>query len=322
MERLFDMLSLDIEQARSVISSTPDAFGLTDLRPFVERPLLKLGSTSFACPYQGFLRNQLGLGLFYVIFDKYRTRGDDSNLRLSQFFGRFLETYLFGVVSDATRRRKDAHVFPEKKYLVKGGESKSSDVILVAGSNAVFIEITRSRLRLDETICRRDRKSLDEDIERIFVRKARELDRSIKDFKSGAFQLNGVNPATIKNFFPVITTEQDFPQLIALPQLIRSAIAGAGYLGQWKDVQVFAAEDIEALYVSSDGNLELERMLDKKITDPKYRYRDLPTYLYDLEPDKLAPRGDKSLPGYRELFDNIVIPTLRRWGLPTTEVGR
>lgn len=315
IDQFVETLSVDIAEAKQRLAERVDAYGLVDLRPFMDRPLLRIQAVRFVAPYQGFLRNRLGTGLFFAIFDKYRSRGDDSHFRFSEIFGHFLEEYLLELISTAAKDRSDARVFGEVRYKTSAGESKSSDIVFVAGHTAVFMDVTRSRLRLDQTICDSDPQSLADDIKKIFVDKAHEIDRSIADFRRGAFRLGDIDPSTIQKFIPVIITEQDFPQLIALPAKIRSAIQSAGHLAQWEDVQILAAEDVELLYLSGDGQLQLEGILARKAAIPEYSQRDLASYLYDNEPEMLRPTDDRSLPGYREFFE-VATRTLRDWGLP------
>jgi hypothetical protein len=68
---LFRMLSLNMTEASEELAKRPNSYGLADLRPFVDRPLLELGESLFACPYQGFLRTKLGEGLYWTIHGAY-----------------------------------------------------------------------------------------------------------------------------------------------------------------------------------------------------------------------------------------------------------
>ena len=306
-------LSLSAGEAAQNLSERAPSYGLSDLRPFIDKPLLQIDHGRFACPYQGFLRNRLGVGLYFAIWDYYNSRSESDARRFSQFFGRFLEEYVHGVITEGSKSRSDVSIFPEIRYKTSLGESKSSDVILVAGENAIFMDVTRSRFRLDETNCDEDPAWLAKDIEKIFVQKSKQLDRSIRDFQAGAYELGGINPSSIKRFFPVIVTEQDFPQVIALPVLIRTAIQSAGFLSQWEDVQL-----LETLYLSAEARMDLEGVIARKVDSPQYRHRDLPSYLYDCEHEKIAGNG-ATLPGYREFFEVIVYPKLREWGLQMPE---
>jgi hypothetical protein len=314
IDQFVESLSVDIAEVKSRLAERTDAYGLADLRPFIDRPLLRVRAMRFVAPYQGFLRNRLGTGLYFAIFDKYRSRCDDSHLRFSEFFGHFLEEYLLGLVSTAAKNRPDTRTFGEVRYRTSAGELKSSDIVFIAGGTAVFMDVTRSRLKLDQTVCELDPQSLVDDIKKIFVKKAHEIDRSIADFRRRAFRLGDVDPSTITKFIPVIITEQDLPQLIALPVKIRSAIQAAGHLTHWEDVQILSAEDVELLHLSGDGNLQLEGILARKAAMPNYTQRDLASYLYDNEPEMLRPTDDRSLPGYREFFE-VATQTLRGWGL-------
>lgn len=196
-------------------------------------------------PASGFLRNKLGEGIYWGLFNGYKqSDGDRVALRSSQFFGRFLEEYVFGLICDASRDRADVLVFPEHRYLTNSGGVDSSDVAFFAGETAVFFEVTRKRLPLDEGICDQEPETIAETVEELFVRKARQLGKRITDFRRGTLLYDGVDTRSINRIFPVIVTEQDFPQLIALPKMIRDAIGNAGLLRDCEVLQVMSAEDV------------------------------------------------------------------------------
>jgi hypothetical protein len=314
-----DSLAIDPAVATAALLTRPMSYGLADLRPFVDKPLLQIGDMRYACPYQGFLRNRLGEGLYWAIFDGYKRRGQEAVAkRFTRFFGHFFEQYIFGLIQAAMAERSGIRLFPEQPYRVPQGQRKSSDVTLISGETAVFIEVTHTRFPLDEALCDRAPDAIDRSIQAIFVRKARQLNDRINDYLRGSYNLDGVDPTSIKRIFPVIVTEQHIPQLIALPRRIRSAIRQHGFLTAWEDVQFACAEDAEALYVSSDGKMDLDGILVRKAAMPQYVHRDLATYLYDNENEKIAYRAGASVPGYRELTQQIVLPTLRRLGLPSS----
>lgn len=315
-EELLTTLSIDLKSAIEQLKREDNAFGLSDLRLFIEHPLLRLNDFVFACPYQGFLRNRLGTGLYFALFDKYRAEGRKQHLRFASFFGHFLEQYLFGLVEGGSRSQPDVRVFPEQRYRTARGESRSSDIIVVQGDTALFLEVTRSRFKLDKTLCDRDEESLKEDIDQGFVTKARQIDESIKEFRRGAYRLGAVDPGEISKFIPVIVTEQDLPQLISLPELIHTSIREAKLLQGVGTLQILAADDIEALYRSAEGTGCLVRILSGKASTESHRYRDLASYLYDFDQSLIRPSHDsRELPGYREFFDAVVMPKMREWGM-------
>lgn len=313
---LLNRLSMSIEQASTRLSNVPQRFGLCDLRPFIEQPLLQIDESVVVCPYQGFLRNALGQGLYFALFDKYREQGQQKHLKLARLFGRFLEQYLFRLVEAGAIERNDVLVFPEQFYQTSKGQCRSSDIVVIQGNTAVFMDVTRKRFKLDKTLCERDVTSLDEDINQTFVQKAKQITESIAAFRSSAYSLGGVEPSSIASFIPVIVTEQDLPQLISLPHLIHSAIDKEHLLRGCESLQILAADDVEALYRSTEGTACLVRILSGKCANEAYRHRDLATYLYDNEQALLRPSdGGHDLPGYREFFDTIVMPKMREWGL-------
>lgn len=281
----------------------------------MDRPLLRLDDNVYACPHQGFLRNKLGEGIYWGFHNGYKARdGERAAATFRQFFGRFLEEYTFGLIRDASQLRADVHVFPEHRYATRDGGVDSPDVAFFAGESAVFFEVTRKRLPLDEGICDQRPETIAVTIEELFVRKARQLQKRIADFRAGTLQYQGIDQRTIARIFPVIVTEQDFPQLIALPKMIRDAIANAGLLLDDESLQIMSAEDVELLYLDARGALDLEGILSRKAAMPLYVNRDLVAYLYDHERGRLSHTPNASLPGYRD-FSERTREVIRSWGL-------
>jgi hypothetical protein len=309
-----ERLSIGIHEAMFRMSERADAYGLADIRPFIDRPLLDMGDGSYACAHMGFLTNEFGEGLYHRFFDGYKKNdGTGAALRFAQFFGRFLEEDTYALVREASERRTDVSVFPERKYMTKQGERKSPDVALFVGPVAVFIEVTRHRLPLDGGICDQQPHVIERTVRDVFVRKAGQLHRCIAEFKKGTLHYDGVESENVRRIFPVILTEQDFPQFIAWPALIRAAILAAGFLVGYEDVQFLSSEDIEVLRLTANGSMDLDGVLARKAALPQYVHRDMVTYLYDRENEKV--RGsDEKMPGYPELWLRIKA-RLRDWGM-------
>jgi hypothetical protein len=311
-----DELSIDVPTAVSCLSKRPDRYGLADLRPFVDHPLLRVGAQTYACPHQGFLRNKLGEGIYWGLFNGYKNRdGDRVALRFSQFFGRFLEDYVFGLLRESARLRAGAKVFPEHRYQTGNGGVDSPDAAFFAGDVAVFFEVTRKRLPLDEGIIDQQPQAIANTIQELFVRKARQLHKRIEDFRGCVLRYPGVEESKVNRIFPIIVTEQDFPQLIALPRMIRDAVRNAGLLAGSEVLQIMSAEDIELLHLDARGSLDLDGILSRKAAIPQYVNRDIVAYLADNEPQRLRHHPEVSLPGYGELAARTQA-VISSWGLP------
>lgn len=312
VQKWLDLYSCTMEEAREALLRSPETYSLADLRPFVDTPLLEVSAGRYVTPYFGFLKNKLGVGLYFALFDRYRSRGDGSEKRFAQLFGAWFETYILELMRDATRERPSVDVFGETAYKTGDGNSKSTDVVVIDGNCAVFIEITKKRFKLDETICELDPKALADDLDAMVIRKAKQLDRSLRDFRSGLYKLDGVDPALIERVFPVILTEQGVPQLISLNARLREKIRDERYLEDCEPLNILSAEDIEGLVWSERGSLDLCGLLARKQANEALRYRDLVTYLYQAEPEKLRPEN----PDARGVFfSKVVEPYVKRWGL-------
>jgi hypothetical protein len=138
-------------------------------------------------------------------------------------------------------------------------------------------------------LCDRKPEAVESSIKAIFLKKAKQLDGRIRDFLAGAYSFDGVDVGNVKRIFPIIVTEQSVPQVISLWRRIREVIAEHGFLQDWECANFACAEEIEMLFMGSDGRLDLEGILTRKAVSP-YAQRDITLYLAGCERERLAAK--------------------------------
>ncbi len=124
-------------------------------------------------------------------------------------------------------------------------ERRSSDVILGYEGNPVFVEVVSGPLRVG-TLTRGDLDHFSEDLQRLVVGKAEQLDRSIADFREGKLILTGIDPLAAGKIWPVIVTSHAFPLRNEISLAVDVALQDAGPLQHPKiaPLSILSAEEL------------------------------------------------------------------------------
>ena len=139
----------------------------------------------YMCPLPSLLEDTQDSRLFFELFDAYKlSDGISSAKRFSSIQGQFLESYVFDLASKLVS--DDYEVYPEIPYDSNKGERKSTDIVSIRmDGSAVFIEVTKKRFRLKESILALDEHAVMADIEAMAIRKTHQVQRSVDDIHSG-----------------------------------------------------------------------------------------------------------------------------------------
>ncbi len=177
----------------------PDSIGkLNDFNIFRKQPLIALNDMQSVAINIQWLYEKIGEGVFWTISDLLE---DNRNYRT--FFGELYHIYFTNII----RRIFPPTILQKRAFsnLSYNGR-KSSDAIVYYPNKLVFFEAKWPTLRMEETMIPGSLESFNEDIDKIIVHAAKQLDRNINDFISGSLPLNGVNKSDINSFYPVIVT--------------------------------------------------------------------------------------------------------------------
>ena len=137
IRKWFAVNTIDVKQLRSRWKKD-SSVSFASAGPLWRTPVIFDGSYRF-CASIALLYNSMGDGLYFLLFDSYgKETGDDTKkLRLSRFYGFFVEQYVTDIVSRAYYGRRDTTIYENVPY--SGGEA--TDVILAEGNNILFIEV-------------------------------------------------------------------------------------------------------------------------------------------------------------------------------------
>ena len=147
--------------------------------------------------------------------------------------------------SSAPSRRSVKRVHRARPYQSRQGNVDSTDVVLDYEPEAVFIEVVSKRQQT-ATLTRGDYAAFSSDLEAGVLKKAKQLDRNITDFRSGTLVLDTIDRA-ISTIFPVILAIEGFPSMPPMPQIIAREIGRRGLLTGLPPVALLGAEELAAI---------------------------------------------------------------------------
>jgi hypothetical protein len=294
-------------------------FTVADIAPFIERPLIRVGDDRYFCPLPSLLEDTLNTRLYFVLFAEYENNdGLQIARRFSGFQGHFLEDYVAKLVAQMITPGYE--LYREIRYMAPGGHRKSTDVVARRTSDgaAAFIEVTKTRFRLTESLFALDEQAVMKDIDSMVVRKAGQIQRRIDDLQAGLFAF----PGPISVIAPVVVTGQGIPGLIYLKHRVEAELRAGSILQTTVPLLYCDIEELEGLALADPGNIDLFALLREKAehVDPLARLQGLKNYLHYFREDlsrKKTPR-ETVFPEYDEAVKNAIEPTLRSWGLSMT----
>jgi hypothetical protein len=306
----------DYELSRPSLEPT---FTVSDLAPFIEKPLVTLGEEHFFCPMPSLLEDTLNTRIYFDLFAAYQAvDGAEAAKRFSRLQGHFLESYVAELV--ALMLPPDYTQYAEIRYAAPGGHRKSTDVVGIRTGDgaAVFIEVTKTRFRLTESLFALDEVAVMKDIDSMVLRKAKQIQRSIDDLAAGLY----CYAETVTRIAPVVVTGQGIPGLIYLKYRIDEELKRSGVLQTCEPLLYCDIEEIEALALASPHNVDLYSLLAEKgrHADVLAKVQSLKNYLHYYRTDisrKHEPR-ETVFPEFKEASHHMIEPTLRSWGLSIT----
>jgi hypothetical protein len=285
-------ISMTPEEMRAELTGEQAQRFDPDLRwasvPFIERPFLRLSDDRLLLVSPRGIEGWPTDGLHYRLLRAARVQDRRSGVqKFTAFAGELTEVSTIEMLEDAHTRAAEQYlgagrVLPARG-LRKGGES--TDAFVRDAADVVVIEISSSRITA-ETRVTGDVVALQRDLEKVVVKRIRQLDRTISALRNDEF--DDMPNAEIARIFPVVLNVEPMrwtPMLHAY--LLREA---PGLLQQAgvQPLQFIEIEDMEAL-MSVVGPRSLPSLLDQKIREAGID-ADILQWFLD---SSLAPRPDR-----------------------------
>ena len=247
-----------------------------------QAPLLRFPNGACIPLSLRFLHERITLGVYWLINDSLPPA---PRSRFQTFFGELFQEH----VERAFKRAfpPSPHLTKRAHFAVEYGSRKeskeASDVILIYGETAAFVEVKAARLRMEDSGIRGDVAAFREDLETKVVGAANQIDRVVRDFVAGEFSLEGFKPDDMHRAVPIVVTFGYVPQNPSTWREIQLMLDHRGLLQGplFAPLQLINAEELEMLagYLLSGGELGLLEILDDRASDPYYRLLPIKTYL-------------------------------------------
>jgi hypothetical protein len=283
-------------------------FSYTTMR---QSPLLRFPNGACIPLSLRFLHERITVGVYWLIHDRLPAKGRS---RFQTFFGELFQKYVEQTFARAfppsPHLAKRVHF--AKKYGSRTHKKETSDVIVLYGDCALFVEAKAARLRMEDSGIRGDVEAFREDLETKVVGAASQIDRVVRDFAAAKFRLDGFEASGIHRAYPVVLTFGYIPQYPSTWHEIQRMLDDKGLLQgpPFAPLQLINVEELEMLagYLLSGGEQSLLKILNARENDPYYRFLPIKTYLAYMVPP--PPRQNRWIARHLEQLADITIKAL------------
>ncbi len=292
----FSSMDIPLAQVRRILShlsDTPRGFRqkftthmddpkhlFWDFLAFRQKPLLKLERYRTFVPIStGFLKQKVTASVYWTLLDALpEAQGN----RFTSFFGEIFQHYVerqFELLFPRSNLLPN-RLFYEQRY--GRSEMKTVDIMVFYPDAAIFIEAKVPRLHYC-TIMTGNTDGLDAYLSDVVLKASKQLDRTIRDFRTRQFVLDGVDPDQIRRYYPVVLTLMPVPQETLIWRRIDKHVATGGYFTghDVMPLQLMDADELERLDpVMRSGTSFLD--IIHAHSQPGEREYPLRNYLYAL----------------------------------------
>jgi len=257
-----EVSSLPIEEAQADWKSEP-SLSFAAGGKLWRRPVVR-DSEQFFVPSPRLVWNALGDGTYFTLFDGYKGANRE---KFSRFYSEFFEDYIRKLIEDAYARRQDASVTRSFKYRRNRQQVESSDILITENSDVIFVEIVAKRLNFIGSVLRLDLGSIESDIRRGILCKAKQLHDNITDYRAGVLLPDNPRPKN-QRLFPVIVSPKDWPRIQILTTFWPDEQAQKKLLLDAEPLEILDADEIEILQPMLSGGIRFADLLDRKNRPP------------------------------------------------------
>lgn len=289
-EKIFNTLAIVGSELKNILEQEMKKGPVFYLNNSVlmSKPLVQIDDDQLICSNLSFLLSKITLGIFWTLFDYVKLKGEDPE-SISRFFGILFERYVQMVferirgVSASCGTINTVHL-PQKYKGRQGTEEESTDIILEYPEVLIFIEIVSSRLKLKDTVISGDIDSFWDDLDKMVIDKAKQLERKIQDYKNDLFEVGGrkYSQSKIKGFYAIIIGLEGFPYWTAVREELDVKLAADDLLQPKNSIKGWDFIDVEELEYL-EPILEEQSMLnllEKKLSDPFLKSMAIKNFLH------------------------------------------
>jgi hypothetical protein len=308
--------AVTLDKCRDRILEEQKRFGPTVYRcqSFEERPLLRvLGGAERIFPLAlDSLERHITEGIFWILSDAAMDKGL-AREHFSGAFGQVFEEWVQRTFERVIPAIGVSRVHRAKPYAGPGGYVDSTDVIIDYEPEAIFVEIVAKRPQA-ATLTRGDCVAFEQDLQAGVLKKAKQLDRNLADFRSGQLVLGDMNPSRITWIFPVILSIEGFPSMPPIPKVVTGRIEAEGLLQNLPSVALLSAEELAAIEAFMEQGVTFLDLLRGWKIDSGLAGFPFSNYV-DMTPSLMAKASHRSR--YQEECWSSIVGVIR--GLFTSE---
>jgi hypothetical protein len=247
-EAFFMLTARDLDALRDELLAEASQYGegTYSSLTFERYPLVEVEPGLYLPLSMASLRRRVSEGVFHILNEAAIADGRDRRYYSSIFGVAFQESVERTLRRGVELERSGATITADVLYGPRSQRRRSSDVILGYERNLVFVEVVSGPLQA-ATTTQGDLGCFRSDVDRLIVGKARQLDRSIRDFFDGALALPANDPALVAHAWPVLVTSHAFPHMDYILREVDRRIRAKGYL-QYERVGSLAIVSAEELF--------------------------------------------------------------------------
>lgn len=242
--------------------------------PFIQRPFLEYSDCKWRLLMPRALDSWLSDGFYHRALHSAQQRDHEQQntrseitLRLTRYFGHLAEQYVLKLAQSIYAGVDGVEVSGEQAY-VRGSQMNSADVAIASGPDLVLVEVVSARLSRQMQV-EGDPVLLASALERMVLKKARQLARGIRDFRDGFAAIPGADPAQVERIWPVVVTAGGtLFQTDLLWDRIEPALPPSFVQAPVGRLALFDMEDMETALGHVPLGLSLPELLAQKAAGP------------------------------------------------------
>ncbi|MGH2911799.1 MAG: hypothetical protein ACRDJ3_04915, partial [Solirubrobacteraceae bacterium] len=175
------------------------------------------------------LQRRISQGVFHILSEAAEADGYNRRRYSSKFGKVFQESVERTLRRGVAFGSDDVPIAADVRYGSRKHPVDSSDVILGYDRHPMFIEVVSGPLQAG-TFTQGHLCCFEADADRLVVKKAKQLDRSIRDFFTGKLKIQGIDPEMVSYAWPVIVTSHPFPHMEFVIDEVERQARMEGYL--------------------------------------------------------------------------------------------
>lgn len=290
-QTMIEQSARTLHELRKEIRAEEEKFGPTVYRcqAFEQHPLLRIPdreSTVIPIAVDAYQRHVLQ-GIFWILSDGAINEGF-AREHFTSAFGSVFEEWVQRTYERALPAVGTPRVYRARQYKRGKNAVDSTDVVLdYSPDSAVFVEVVAKRPQ-SATVTRGDIGAFTFDLEAGVMKKAKQLDHNIKDFRDGRLVLGEMKPAQISRIYPVIVAVEGFPDLPPIPQRIERELAARDLLRDLPPLALLSGEELVAVEALMEHGFSFAVLLQRWKLNPNTAALPFANF-YDLTDDLHAP---------------------------------